>query len=67
MNSKIIFNFMFVSVLPPCMCVHHVQAFCLQMLEVVVESLGNGVIDGCEPLCGSRNGLEVIYNSNTLY
>ena len=36
-----------------CIYVYCVYALCLWRPEVGVRSLGTGVRDGCEPLCGS--------------
>lgn len=43
--------FMYVNILPPCICIPHV---CLVPKEVrkSVEFPGTGVMDKCEPLCG---------------
>lgn len=44
---------MCLSVLPPCMFVYHMHAWCQKRLEEEVEFLGVGITYSCEPLCGS--------------
>jgi hypothetical protein len=41
-----------VDVLPACMSVHHVSAWCPGSSEEGIRSPGTGVIDGCGALCG---------------
>ena len=40
------------SILPACMCMHHVHAWCLQRPGQGVRSPGTGVMEGCKKQCG---------------
>ena len=44
---------MYMSVLPECMCVHHLHASCPRKSEEGVRSPGTGLIDGYELSCES--------------
>lgn len=43
---------MCVSVLPGCILVHNMHAWCPQRSEEVIRFPGKGVKDGCTPPCG---------------
>lgn len=48
------FCFMCISVLPACMSMHHVRAWCPQRSDEAIGSPGTGVTDGCELPRGYR-------------
>jgi hypothetical protein len=55
MVDNLFFNIylMCMSVLLKCMYVHHVCAWCLRKAEEDIESPEVGIVNGCEPPCGS--------------
>jgi hypothetical protein len=59
--SCLFIYFMCVSVLPACMSVYHVCAWCPQGSEDGAEFTAAGVVGGCKPLCGCWEPNSVVF------
>lgn len=56
---------MCLSVLPPCMFVYHMHAWCQKSLEEEVEFLGVGITYSCEPFIMRVLGIEPEFSART--